>query len=236
MLKRKANACSVNIFDDSEDNFLSTSQEIHQRKIFRAKRPTRNVSQSSPSKFQIKSQLISLEEELKLLSISTKPKIAGGSHHNENKLENSYGSYKFSSYLSVEPLKEIIQNINTDESLRLKGFLDSNIEKNDAVIKFSVDCKLNFKQNTINALCKIVTNRDKSAAFLVIQGDKSDEILINKKITRSTLCKEIENGSSSVFIITFSKDNTIEESVRLKISSISKHLFLRCFSQCKLQS
>ena len=62
MLKRKANESNLTISEDPDENQISTLQEIHQRKIFRAKRPTRNMSQSSLKGFKIKSQLISLEE------------------------------------------------------------------------------------------------------------------------------------------------------------------------------
>ena len=243
MLKRKANIYSSNIYDEADENCISTSPEIHQRKIFRAKRPSRSLSQHSSNKFQMKNQLVSLEEELRLLSINNKPKNVINSSSNRKKPENSYEFNRFSIFSSLEPLKEIISTINSaNESQRLKGFLESNLDKNETIIKFSAECKAVFNQNVINnenianVLCKIITNGDKSMSFLVIQRDKSNEILINKLINRDTLCKELVNNSSSILFITFSKEKDFEDSIKLEMNSISKHLFLRCLYQCKLQS
>lgn len=70
MLKRKAKECFNTLLDDSEDH-INTKQEISQRKIFRAKRPVRTLLQNSPTKFKVHKQLISLEQEVNMLSLHT---------------------------------------------------------------------------------------------------------------------------------------------------------------------
>ena len=236
MLKRKADETIRNLAEESDDNLISSKQEITQRKIFRAKRPIRSVSQNSPSKFKVSSQLLSLEEEVRLLSLDNKPKPLNVSSHHRTRSENFYGFTKFSSYAFVEPLKEIIHNFNeSNESQALKGFLDSSLEKNDKIVRFSSDCNFFVDENAVKAFCKILCLRDKSAAFLSV-FNKDDEVLFNKSIGKESFCKEIQGETNSIVLVCFGRGKAQEQPIKLEMNNISKHLFLRCFTECKLQS
>ena len=235
MLKRKANFQSREFPDDSEENMINTTQEIHQRKIFRARRPVRSLSQNSPSKFKIQSQLVSLEQEERLLNIEKTPKTIGNIHHTRTRSENPFRFDNFLAYTVIEPLKEIIQNLNVaDESKRLKRFLESNIEKNGEQVRFAVDCTAVIERKRESGMCKIVTCKEKGLVFLVFTNESNKAT--RKQITRECICKEIYNDLCSTLLITFLGDHENYDSVKLEMNPISKHLFLRCFSECKLQS
>ena len=234
MLKRKANESNLTISEDPDENQISTLQEIHQRKIFRAKRPTRNMSQSSLKGFKIKSQLISLEEEVKLLSLNNNSNLVTNYCHKRTESSNPYVFDKFSTYSAYEPLKEIIQNFQvTDESQRLKDFLQSKTQKNDEIIRFSTDCDAIIFENIIKCNIKIISDKEKTERFLILKN-KNNEVLINRRIERETYCKEVYSIKEPLLIISFSKNNLIDLTVKLEMDSISKHLFLRCFSESKL--
>ena len=187
---------------------ISTSQEIQQRKIFRARRPIRSISQNSPSKFKIQSQLLSLEQEVRLLSLDKKPKPIGNPHHNRTRSENPFRFDNFLAYTVVEPLKEIIENLNVaDETNRLKGFLDSKIEKNGEIVRFGVDCTVVIDRKRISGICKIVTCKEKALVFLVFSNESNK--VTRKQITRESICKEIYSDLCSTLLITFLGDHGI---------------------------
>jgi hypothetical protein len=235
MLKRKANEFHIPTADESDDNVISTKQEITQRKIFRAKRPVRSLSPNPSSNFKLASQLVNLEEEVRLLSLDNKPKPAAGSLHHRTRSENPYGLAQFCLYSSKDPLRDIIQNFSTtNESQQMKGFLDSSLDKTDKIVKISVDCLFYTEENATKALCSILCLRDKSVSFLLIK-DKNDSVLFQKTISKDMVCKELQSGHSSVIQVSYTRAKS-QEIVKLEMSRVSKHLFLRCFSECKLQS
>lgn len=232
MLKRKANEFCTAIVGDSED-IISSKQEIHQRRIFRARRPSRNVSECQQQKFKIQAQLLSIEQELALLSVNLNTSTCDFGPFGQSKPKDPFGFSKFVPYSRIEPFKELIQNFNkAEESQKLKGFLDSSIEKVQITTKFSADCRFIIGKTTGTGLCKIVTCKDQFSADLVIENEK-DQIILKQSINSECFCKEVQDGNKSALYVRAAKKTSVDEVIKLEMNLISKHMFLRCFAECK---
>ena len=211
MLKRKANLW----VQESEEAVMSSESEIRKRKIYRARRPSASVPVEN-QKFKIAARLISIEDENRLLAES-KPDNVG------KRSENPFRLMNFSSYTSLEPFKEIIQN---REENNLKDFLRSRQEKVFKVSVFSAECFYYVDSRAERATCEII--REDEKYFLSIRGGATDE----GKIWRNSVCKEVFDESQSFFNIVLDSDIHM----KIRFDSISKHLFLRCFAEAKSKS
>lgn len=229
MLKRKSYAQVSENIDESVDNAMNTHQEINQRKIFRARRPIRSVSKDSPSKFKITSQLVSLEEEVRLLSLHNRPQGNMNIHHMRTRSENPYRFDSLSTYGTLDPFKEIIQNLNVaDESNMMKGFLDSNVEKKKNVARFTGDCSVVINEDKFKGSCQLHNFKETGLVYFTFKTPQG-KILVNKQITRETTCKELSNQLISIFLLTFAPEDSLE----VKMITPLKHLFFRSFSESK---
>lgn len=236
MLKRKANDLFSLHPEESDDSTINTNQEISQRKIFRAKRPMRVVPQDTSSRFRITGQLISPQEENKLLSIDKKPSQIQSFNNKRIKPSNPYELSKFSRYSSVEPFKEIIQNFNgSEEHAKLEGFLQSNTERSYKVAKFSADCYFFKGEKREKAFCTIEGFRDQACTCIIIK-DNEATVLDKRMIEKDCFCKESFIEKSSVISLFFSRGKPSEHLIKIELDNISKHMFMRCFSECRLKS
>jgi hypothetical protein len=224
MLKRKLNIAWAG--EDNENCFMNTQAEITQRRIFRAKRPERAVS-TEANKFKITTNLVSLEEEVRLLSLGTTQKI----NHSRTRSANPFDYSKFSAYSLLEPFKQIIQTQGlVTETQNLKGFLESNKEKKERVLRFEADCGFWVNGELCQGSCEIVFDNEE---FLVNFKEKGGGKVLNGKITKHSICKETCSQGVSTLLVQF--DRT-EEVAKFCLSQVSKHLFLRTFAEAKSQS
>ena len=229
MLKRKLGSAWAG--EDLENSYLSSQAEITQRRIFRAKRPARVVSNEA-NKFKITTNLVSLEEEVRLLSLENVPK---GSH-SRTRSANPFDYAKFSAYSLLEPFKQIIRTQGlVTETQNLKGFLESSNEKKDQeekrrALRFEADCGFWLNGVLCQGSCEIVFDKEE---FWVNTKEKSGKNSLIGKITKHSICKETCTEGVSTLVIQFDRS---EEPVKISLNQVSKHLFLRTFAEAKSQS
>lgn len=224
MLKRKLNSSEGG--DDMDSCHLSSRAEISQRKIFRARRPVRIVS-TEVNKFKITTNLVSLEEEIKLLSLENKQK----SGHLRTKSENLFDYSNFSAYSLIEPFKEIIEGRESGtETQNLKGFLESSKEKTRKICRFEAECKVKGNENTSDAYCQILMENEE---FWIMVCDKGGNKVFAGKILKDSVCRENCVGTESNLMIQLEKKG---EWVDVSFSQISKHMFLKSFAEAKSRS
>lgn len=222
MLKRKVNLSEGG--DDVDSCCLSSQAEISSRKIFRARRPVRTAS-TEVKKFKITTNLVSLEEEIKLLSLENKQK---GSHL-RTKSQNLFDYSNFSAYSLIEPFKEIIEGRELgSETQNLKGFLESSKENREKICRFEAECRVKGNEN--EACCQIFMENDE---FWMSVSEKGGSRVFEGKVLKDSVCRDGGVGSESSLMIQLDRKG---EWVGVSFGQIAKHMFLRSFAEAKSRS